>query len=158
MGNESIFDKWDKSIDTEGLAKDIEEAAKNGGGTFKDVPHGLYEVAVDKMELKASKKGDPMVSIWFKIVSDGEYKGQRLFYNQVITKGFQVHNANELLRSLAEECTDAPEIAFHSYKQYADLIMDIHEAIDGKFEYALDYGENSKGYNTFKITEIFVLE
>lgn len=57
-----LFDKWDKEIDTEGLQKDVEEAAKNGGN-FKEVPPDTYEVCVDKMELVASKKGDPMVSI-----------------------------------------------------------------------------------------------
>ena len=72
---QDMFSRWDKEIDTEGLQNDIAEAATNGGnGTYKEVPHGNYEVAVQQMELKASKKGDPMVSIWFKIVSDGDYK------------------------------------------------------------------------------------
>ena len=88
----NIFDKWDKDIDTEGLANDVKEAAENGGGDYKEVPHGDYEVAVQQMELKASKKGDPMVSIWFKIL-EGEFKGSIIFYNQVITQGFQVHFA-----------------------------------------------------------------
>lgn len=34
-------------------------------------------------------------------------------------------------------------------------LMDIAEEIDGKYEYGLDYGENSKGYNTFKIVDVF---
>lgn len=154
-----IFDKWDKSIDTAGLAADIEEAAANGGqGTFKDVDPGQYEVAVNKMELKASKAGDPMVSIWFKIVSDGEFKGQLIFMNQVILQGFQVHIVNELLKSLVTEATDPPVVEFKNYKQYANLILDIQEVITDNFEYALDYGKNSKGYNTFKITEVFPLE
>jgi len=90
---QDMFSRWDKEIDTEGLQKDVAEAAANGGGgNYKEVPHGNYEVAVQQMELKASKKGDPMVSIWFKIVSDGEYKGSMIFYNQVITQGFQIHN------------------------------------------------------------------
>ena len=101
---QDMFSKWDKEIDTEGLQKDVEEAAANGGqGNYKEVPHGNYEVAVQQMELKASKKGDPMVSIWFKIVSDGEYKGSMIFYNQVITQGFQIHNNNEMLRKMVEE-------------------------------------------------------
>lgn len=157
---ENMFDKWDKSIDTEGLAKDVEEAAKNGANrTFKEVPVGTYEVAVQQMELKASSKGDPMVSIWFKIVSDGEYKGSMLFMNQVITQGFQVHIVNELLRALTEECSeDVPTIEFKTYKQYANLILDVHEAINDKFEYGLKYGKTKKGFNTFEITDVFVLE
>jgi hypothetical protein len=156
---QDLFSKWDKAIDTEGLAKDVEQAAKDGGNrTYKEVPVGQYEVSVEQMELKASKKGDPMVSIWFKIVSDGEYKGSMIFFNQVITQGFQIHNCNEILRAMVQEMDDAPEIAFETYSQYADLIMDIHEAVSGNFEFALNYGQNSKGFNTFEITEVFVLE
>lgn len=156
---QDLFSKWDKAIDTEGLAKDVEEAAKDGGNrTYKEVPVGQYEVSVEQMELKASKKGDPMVSIWFKIVSDGEYKGSMIFFNQVITQGFQIHNCNEILRAMVQEMDDAPEIAFETYSQYANLIMDIHEAVSGNYEFALNYGQNSKGFNTFEITEVFVLE
>ena len=62
----SIFDKWDNEIDTKGLAEDIKNASENKQ-EFKEVPHGTYEVKVDKMEIKATQKGDPMASIWFKI-------------------------------------------------------------------------------------------
>lgn len=153
-----IFEKWDSQIDTEGLAKDVVEAAENGGtGNYKEVPHGDYEVAVDKMELKASKKGDPMVSIWFKIV-DGEFKNSIIFFNQVITQGFQVHIVNELLRAMVSEMDEKPVIEFKNYKQYSELLMDIHEAVNGHFEYALEYAEGKKGFSTYKIKEVFVLE
>ena len=157
----NIFDKWDATIDTKGLQKDIKEAAENGGDrTFKEVEHGKYEVAIDQMELKASKKGKPMVSIWFKIVSAGEFKGSLIFYNQVVTEGFQVHMANTMLKSLTSQMEDAPVIEFTSYKDYANLIMDIHEAIADNFEYGLDYQANKKNpnFHTYKITDVFVLE
>ena len=49
----SIFDKWDKNVDTEGLQKDIAEAEANGGqGDYREVPVGTYEVKIDKMEIK----------------------------------------------------------------------------------------------------------
>lgn len=153
----NLFDQWDKAIDTEGLAKDVAEAAANGGGQFKEVPHGDYEVAVHQMELKASSKGDPMVSIWFKIV-DGEFKGSMIFMNQVITQGFQVHIVNEMLRQMVSEMADAPAIEFQSYKQYAGLIMDIFEEVNENFEYALSYKEGKKGFSTYEIKEVYVLE
>lgn len=78
------FSKFDKAVDIEGLKHDIEEAKENGGNR-REVPHGDYEVKVQKMELTESKKGDPMVSIWFKILT-GEFKNSLLFYNQVITQ------------------------------------------------------------------------
>ena len=153
----NIFDKWDKEIDTAGLANDVSEAAKNGTGEFKEVPHGDYEVAVQQMELKASKSGNPMVSIWFKIL-DGEYKGSLIFFNQVITQGFQVHIVNEMLRTMVSEMEDAPDIEFKSYKQYGNLIMDIFEAINENFEYALSYKKGKKDFSTYEIKEVFVLE
>lgn len=157
---QNMFDKWDKEIDTEGLQKDVADAAANGGqGNYKEVPHGNYEVAVQQMELKASKKGDPMVSIWFKIV-EGEFKGSLIFYNQVVTQGFQIHMVNEMLRKMTEEMSDAPVIEFKTYSQYSDLLMDIFEGVADNFEYGLKYTANSKNkdFSNYEITEVFVLE
>ena len=154
----NIFDKWDKEIDTKGLANDVKEAAENGTGNFKEVPHDDYEVAIQQMELKASKKGDPMVSIWFKIVSEGEFKGSMIFFNQVITQGFQVHIVNELLRAIVSEMDNAPVIEFVSYKQYSNLLMDIFEEVNENFEYALKYKKGKNDFSTYEITEVYTLE
>lgn len=143
------FSKFDKAVDLNGLKKDIAEAKENGG-TREDVPKGTYEVKVEKMELTESKKGDPMLTIWFRILN-GAFKNSVIFYNQVITQGFQIHLASEFLRSLESGI----DVNFESYSQFDGLVMDIAEAIDGKCEYALEYGENNKGYNTYKITEVF---
>lgn len=143
------FSKFDKKVDLEGLKKDIEESSSND---FKEVPLGTYEVAITKLELGESSKGDPMVKVWFKIL-EGEYKGSLIFMNQVVNKGFQIHIVDEFLRSLDTDI----EIAFESYSQYAELLADVYEAIEGNFEYALEYGEN-KGFNTFKITDVFEVE
>lgn len=150
----NIYDKWDSEIDTAQLAKDVKNTEKNGDKKYIEVPPGQYEVAVEKMELISTKKGDPMLSIWFKIVT-GEYKGNRIFYNQVVLQGFQVHLANNFLRSMF---VTSPEINFTTYKNYANTIMDLHEEIEGKYEYALDYGVNNKGFNTYEIAEVFELE
>lgn len=152
MAVNNIWEQFDKAIDVEGLQMDIKEAAENGL-TFKEVPHGQYEVKIEKLELIASKAGDPMVTVWFKIV-DGEYEGSMIFMNQVITRGFQIHLMNEFLRSLESGI----EIEFKNYSQYGQLLMDVHEAIDGKYEYALVYGQNNKGFNTFEIVEVYELE
>lgn len=157
---QDMFSKWDEAIDTEGLQKDVADAAASGGkGEYKEVPHGNYEVCINSMELKASKKGDPMVSIWFKIV-DGAYKNSILFYNQVITQGFQIHNCNEMLRMICSEMADAPVIEFKTYKQYSELLMDIFEQAADNFEYGLKYTANKKNkdFSDFEVTEVFVLE
>lgn len=150
--NKNIWDEFDSAIDTKGLAADVKEAAENGA-TYKEVPHGDYEVAIDKLELVKSKAGDPMVSVWFKVLN-GEFKGSRIFMNQVIKEGFQVHIVNEFLRSLDTDI----DIEFVTYKQYGNLLMDVMEAIEGNLEYALSYKEGKKGFSTYEITEVFEVE
>ena len=105
------------------------------------------------MELTESKKGRPMLTVWMKIL-EGEYKGQLIFYNQVVDIGFGLHNANKFLRSL----DSGLDVEFENFRQYGNLIMDIHEAIDGRLEYGLKYSKNSKGYDEFEITDVFEVE
>ena len=147
-----IWEKFDKKVDTKGLKEDIKKAQENGGGEREEVPYGTYEVKVDKVELKESKKGDPMVSIWFRILA-GDFKNSIIFYNQVITQGFQIHMCNELLKSLDTGVI----VEFDTYTQYNEVLMDVAEGTKG-LEYALEYGENKKGYSTYKITEVFEAE
>lgn len=144
--------KFDKTVDVDGLNKDLQDNKENFG-EFKDVPLGEYEVKVNKMKLKTSKKGDPMLMVQFKIL-EGEYKNSSVFYNQVLNQGFQIHIANEMLRSF-DTGIDVPS-EFKGYAFYNNLIMDVLEEIDSQqLEYALEYGENDKGFNTFKIVEVF---
>ena len=93
-----MFEKWHSNVDLAGLQQDIKDAQDNNK-EFEAVPHGEYEVKLDKLELKATKKGDPMVSAWFTIL-EGKYKKSKLFMNQVVTQGFQIHIVNEFLRSM----------------------------------------------------------
>ena len=75
------FDKFDKSMDLDSLKNDIKNAASDS--EYPEIPHGTYAVEIAKLELTVSKKGDPMVTCWMKIV-DGNYKGSTLFMNQVV--------------------------------------------------------------------------
>ncbi|MGH0588878.1 DUF669 domain-containing protein [Bacillus mycoides] len=154
--------KFDKQVDLEALAADVKEVEENGGGgDFEPLPDGQYEVEVEKLELKESSKGDPMLSIWFKIV-EGDYEGQRLFYNKVMQPqndkafGIQVHQNNEMLRGLWD--CDKEDVKFTSFEEYADLVLDIHEDIDGKFEYLLSKEADKNGFDQFKILEVFEAE
>lgn len=154
-----LFDKWDKEFDAEGLQRDVEEAAKNSTSNYKEVPVGTYEVAVDKMELIESKKGNPMVSIWFKIVA-GEFKNSRIFYNQVVQNGRGIHSNNEMLRSMDLDCVhdieDNGGKLFKAHRQYASLLMDAAEEIDtNKLTFKLEYGEGNNGFHTYKISDVF---
>ena len=147
----SIFDKWNKQIDGAKMAQDVKEVEQNGGGEYKEVPVGEYEVKIEKMELKEAKSGSPMVAIQFRIL-EGEFKKSCLFMNQVVTQPFQISIVNSFLRSLD---TDV-EIDFDgNYAHYNDTILDVFEATDkDKLEFLLSYTE-SKGYPRYKIKEVY---
>ncbi|MBC2288577.1 DUF669 domain-containing protein [Listeria farberi] len=149
--------KMDKSFDFTGIDEKVKEAS-SGGGDFPEISDDTYEVEVEKLELTTSKKGDPMLSIWFKIL-EGEFKGSRIFYNKVMQPqndkafGFQVHQNNIMLRDLSDWEED--EVEFENLKQYNELILDIAESIEeDNLEYLLEKGTNKGGYDTFKIVEI----
>ena len=144
-----MFEKWNSNVDLAGLQKDIKDAQDNNK-EFEAVPHGEYEVKLDKLELKATKKGDPMVSAWFTILN-GKYKKIKLFMNQVVTQGFQIHIVNTFLNSMGTDLN----IEFVDYKQYAELLLDVAEFCDeNNLEFAIKY-EDNKGYDKFTITEVF---
>ena len=151
---ENIFEKFNSMFDIDGLKKDIEDAA-NSGGDFKEVPKGDYEVKVVKIELgqtgeKSKTPGMPMAKVWFEVIA-GEYKGQKIFMNQMLTSAFGFHKMNEFLASLET----GVHVVFENFGQYADLFAQIFDAVDGKAEYQLSYGENAKGYSTYTIVQRF---
>ena len=151
---ENIFDKFNSMFDVDGLKSDIEQAASSTGD-FVEVPKGDYEVKVVKIELgetgeKSKTPGMPMAKVWFEILA-GEYKGQKIFMNQMLTSGFGIHKMNEFLDSLETGVT----VQFENFTQYADLFKQIFDEVDGKSEYQLAYGENNKGYATYTIVQKF---
>ena len=73
--------------------------------------------------------------------------------NRLITEGWQIGQVNKFLRSLDVE--DCGTVEFKTYGQYNNLIMDMMESIDGSLEFLLEYGKNKKGYNTFKIKDVY---
>ncbi len=155
------WDKFDKQVDLEELAEDVQEVEENGGGDYKEVPEGEYEVAIEKMEMVESKKGDPMLTIWFKIL-EGDYEGQLIFYNGVMQPqndnafGFQTHRNNQMLRALWD--CDYDDVKFKGFADYAELILDIHEDIDEQLEYLLSKTVDKKGYDQYEIKEVFEVE
>ena len=152
--SENMFDKFNAMIDVEGLKKDVETAASNSGD-FVDVPKGDYEVKIVKLELgetgeKSKNPGMPKVSVWFEVIA-GDFKGQKIFMNQMLTSGFGIHKMNELLVSLE---TGVP-VVFENFAQYDELLKEIFNEVDGKAEFQLDYGTNNKGFDTYTIVQRF---
>ena len=150
------FDKIDKSVDLEGLRKDVEEASANGTGDFPTIPAGKYEVALVSLEIKGTKKDNrPMLAASFKILS-GEFKNQRLFMNRVL---YGTKNDGNMIKSAVgwlNTLESGVDVAFHDYKQFADVVMDVAEAVDGKIEFAVEYDDSQ--FNSIKIVEIFDVE
>lgn len=149
---ETMFDKFNAMVDVEGLKKDVETAASSTG-EFVEVPEGDYEVKVVKIELgetgeRSKTPGMPMAKVWFEVVA-GEYKGQKIFMNQMLTTGFGIHKMNELLESLE---TGIP-VSFENFNQYNDLFAMVFDAVDGKAEFQLAYGKNNKGFSTYTIVQ-----
>lgn len=151
---ENVFEKFNEMFDLAGLQNDIESASANTG-EFVEVPKGDYEVKVVKIELgvtgeKSKTPGMPMAKIWYEVLA-GEYKGQKIFQNQMLTSGFGIHKMNELLTSLESGIS----IQFENFVQYANLFGQVFDAIDGKAEYQLHYAENNKGFATYDIVQKF---
>lgn len=150
----NVFEKFNEVFDLAGLQSDIATAASNTGD-FVEVPKGDYEVKIVKIEMGLTKETSknpnmPMAKVWFEIIA-GEYKGQKIFMNQVLTSGFGIHNMNKFLDSLETGIT----VQFENFVQYAELFEQIFNEVDGKAEYQLNYGENNKGFATYTIVKRF---
>lgn len=155
----SIFDKYASKINAEELAASQKEIAQNakGSGDYPEVPVGKYEVKIEKMEAKMSKGNNPMVSIWFKILT-GSFKDSMIFYNGVFHEDWMRHRVVDFLSAILDDDAHKAEINLilkdSNINEVNDFVMDIHEQVDGTFEYLLDYGMN-KGFNTYTIEEVF---
>lgn len=150
------FDKIDRSVDLKGLQADVEEAKKNGGD-FPTIPAGKYEVKVETLEIKGTKADPnrPMLAVSFKILS-GEYKNQRIFMNRVLYGTKNDKNMIASAMGFLDKLDSGVPVSFTSYKQFAQLVLDIAEAIDGKLEYAVDYDDTR--FNSVSIDEVFEVE
>ena len=152
--NDNVFAKFNDLFDLDGLKNDIETAASNTGD-FVEIPDGNYEVKVSKIELgatgeKSKTPGMPMMKVWFDILA-GDYKGQHIFCNQMLTTGFGIHKANELLTSLES----GVPVQFENFDQYHNVMEQVFNAIDGVGEYELAYSHNAKGYAVYNIVQRF---
>ena len=142
-------------INVEGLKEDVAKAAESKG-EFVNVPFGNYEVSIEKLELGATGEtsktpGAPMAKVWFNIVA-GEFKGQKIFMNQVLTTGFGIHKMNQFMESLE---TGIP-VEFDNFEQYDELMKMVFNSVDNdKAEFQLAYTQNNKGYSVYEIVQRF---
>lgn len=149
----SIFSKFANGIDQNAINEAITEAKENGGGNYKEVPEGTYEVEVEKLEIKQTKKGDDMISTWFTIL-DGEFKGSKLFKNHVIKENWQLGQAFDFIFALGTGIQPTKKItSSEDFQEYLDEVMD--EIEDKGLEYEVKYNINNKGFTNVEIIEVF---
>ena len=150
------WSKFDEQVDLEQLKKDAEEAEQNGGfGDYREVPAGTYVGKIEKMEVGCTKDNRPMLKVQFRI-TEGEFEKSCLFMNRVL---FGTKNDANMIASAVgwlktlEPSDEVGPIVFESYGQFADLVLDIMEDIDGELEYEIEYDE--KSFNNISIKEVF---
>ena len=112
---------------------------------------------LETMEIKGTKADPnrPMLAVSFKILH-GDYKNQRLFMNRVL---YGTKNDKNMIASAVgflKKLDSGIPVSFSTYKQFAQLVLDIAEAIDGKLEYAVDYDDTR--FNSIIINEVFEVE
>lgn len=151
------FDKINRSVDLEGLRKDVENASANGTGDFPTIPAGTYEVALASLEIKGTKADPnrPMLAASFKILT-GEYKNQRIFMNRVLLGTKNDANMIKSAEGWLASLDSGVSTVFEDYKQFNQVVLDVAEAIDGKLEYAVDYDPDR--FNSISIEEVFEVE
>ena len=152
----NIWEQFDKNTDLEGFEADV-QAAESNSGDFEELPHGKYEVALDNIELKPTKKdGKPMIVSVFKVV-EGTHKGRLIWVNQVVDTGMKMSIGLRFINSMKPE----NDVKFNKEGGMAKLSNELESIIDyiqENHEFVLEFYENKKGYDQYDIKEVFVLE
>lgn len=152
------FSKFDKEIDVKQLQKDIAEAQENGTGDYAEVPAGVYTCGIDKLEVRTTKDGRPMLSAQFRIIGDEDgtkcdFTKHCLFMNRVLygTKNDanMIASAIGWLKTL--EPSDDIDVMFETYSQFADLVLDIAEDI-AALQYVVSYDPDA--FNNVTIDDV----
>lgn len=123
---------------------------------FSPVPADKYEVEVASLEIKGTKADNrPMLAVSFRILS-GKYKNRRLFQNYVLqgTKNDErmIKLAIDFLYFLDSGLSYYKDLRFKNYEQFAQLVLDVAEAIDGKRKYSVIYDPDE--FNSIDITNV----
>lgn len=149
------FAKFNEQVDLKKLREESEEIKKNGGtGDYPEIEEGVYHGKFEKLEVKETKDGRPMLSAMFRI-TEGERKKSCLFMNRVLygTKNDanMIASAEGWLDSL-EPSDEIGAVIFEDYDQFAELVLDIAEDI-AELEYDVDYDPDA--FNSISIEEVY---
>lgn len=149
------FSKFDEQINKEQLQKDIEAAAENNQ-EFTETPAGTYIAKIERMEVGETKDGRPMFKVMCRI-TEGEMKNRCLFMNRVLfgTKddGLMISSVIGWLNKLELQTV---RVAFQSYSQFAEMVLDAFEEVEDAIELEVDYDPDK--FNSITIKDVFELE
>lgn len=154
------FSKFDAQVDKEQLKKDI-AAAQQNKREYEDVPKGIYLTEIERLEVGETKDGRPMLKAMFRILGDEDgkkikYTKSCVFMNRVLfgTKndGNMISSAVGWLKTL-EPSEEVGDIVFESYSQFAELVMDVAEDIQGELQYVINY--DPEAFNSISIDGAF---
>jgi len=81
---------------------------ENSGGSFEALPEDRYNVVVEKADLRTASTGTQMISAQF-AVTDGQYKGRKLWNNFTLTPKAYVYLYN-FLKAAGSKTIDADDV------------------------------------------------
>lgn len=138
-------------MDYKAWAEEAREVDVNAEQSFEEVPVGEYECAIKKLELKKSKGGDDMLSVWWEIL-DGEQKGRLMFQNVFMGGDFGKHNYKKFMQSIK---TDIDVFNFTNRNELEDVIAEVFDDVTSKYEYLVKSYLNKKEFREYEIKDIF---
>lgn len=130
------FSKFDKSVNMDQIAKQIEEA-KNNQNVTRELPAGNYVATIEKMELGATKDGRPMFRVMMR-VTQGEYKRFCMFMNRVI---YGTKNDGNMINSVIgwlNNLDPTEPVEWVNYSELNESILDVFEELEG-IEWSVQY-------------------
>ena len=156
------FAKFDKLVNQKDIKAQMDVAPE-----YDDVPEGSYRCSIEKMEIKPTKAGDKlMFAIQLKIketLNAPKKQDKRyIFWNRVICGNTSKENWNDgiaikgvisWVNKLLPEGDEG--LAFESYAQFAEEILDIYQDICGSIEIDVNYKPDA--FNPITITDVIDL-
>ena len=166
------FSKFDKTINAQEMAKQLEEAKNNAPqGEGLETPAGCYVAKIEKMEIGLTKTDKrPMFKVMLRVIEASEdsssevveylshFKKKKpcLFMNRVI---YGTKNDANMINSVIgwlEKLDSGIEVKFENYTQFADLVLDIFEEVADEIE--LDVYYDPDAFNSISIEEVYDAE
>ena len=152
----NIWEQFDNNTDLEAFEQGVKEA-ENQSGDFEDLPYGKYEVALQNIELKPTKKkGDPMIVSVFKVI-EGPHKNRLIWVNRVVNTPVKTRIGLKFINDMKPET----KVSFDKTKGMTGLaktLVEVGEEISKSKEFVLEFFKNDKGYDEYSIETVFELE